>query len=530
MRVDKAVANNQVLFSHHQLALFVCQCLAEASNPNANFKERIVNSNVILMYLTLETAYAWSGTGIDFQGGGESEEDGEGGGSEEELSMIGTAQEVTDVAWSMVESLPVREPSLEVDRPDIGAMQDAIDVLERQLRVSEVLHKYGVHIPLAALKAATDAVEAPSKGWGRHVQDEWVQWVEKFRLAPMSAEAEKIRKTQGSPALLPCVIVQRICAAVCEDLASTGGEEEWSDRTDDLKVIVRNLPLAACVGDSDPSAATELNISRWAMAHALDAVLTTPGSGRENVTDGLEKHCRDAAVKTLLEKINNIDQGGGSDEEGEEEEGGSEGASGTVGQVEVGALEATDGDAVQAGEDEAAAEAEEAQEEAQEEDQLVDDPTIPSAPSVGSAPVGQAVVSGSEMAEENVLSTARKEMDKAHGPSSPHLQAAADCIGSLSWSSAELEVERRLLRAAGMLVSLGCTHSWPVPHHTQPHAHVHGQSQPHGVVRSRFPLRELDASARLELLRAVLAQCPGAYCRRSSEDGLSVLSHAGDDK
>ena len=44
------------------------------------------------------------------------------------------------------------------------------------------------------------------------------------------------------------------------------------------------------------------------------------------------------------------------------------------------------------------------------------------------------------------------KMNKALGPASPHLQAAADLIGSLSWSSAELEAERRLLRAASMLV------------------------------------------------------------------------------
>ena len=47
---------------------------------------------------------------------------------------------------------------------------------------------------------------------------------------------------------------------------------------EDLKAIVRNLPLAACVGDSDPSAAAELDIVRWAMAHTMDAVLTTPAS------------------------------------------------------------------------------------------------------------------------------------------------------------------------------------------------------------------------------------------------------------
>ena len=57
----------------------------------------------------------------------------------EHLSL---AKDVTEAAWKMVESLPVRDADLEVGRPDLAAMQDRVDVLERQLRLSDVLHAY----------------------------------------------------------------------------------------------------------------------------------------------------------------------------------------------------------------------------------------------------------------------------------------------------------------------------------------------------------------------------------------------------
>ena len=95
-------------------------------------------------YLTLETAYAWSGTGIQFETDEAATElgaDDAGGEDEGEVSMVETAQVVTDVVWSMVESLPVRDPSLEVERPDLGILQDSIDELETRLRLSDVLHR-----------------------------------------------------------------------------------------------------------------------------------------------------------------------------------------------------------------------------------------------------------------------------------------------------------------------------------------------------------------------------------------------------
>ena len=431
---------------------------------------RLIQHDAPFLELVLGTAYAGlTGSGAFREKSSFLENDGIffGGGN---CGMVACAPTL-EAASELFECTPARNVALEAARPDLAELQDRVDALERHLRTAELTLPYlREGLPLCALRAADAADGATALALLQRSSSADTSNDELARASSVGVSA--------SP--FTCVVVHRVCVTRVEAVvgsletpdvdafvrSSSAGSASWTSFVRDLEEltgILGEIPSSSSPGGAASEGSASKDLRKWALSHLLDVLLTTRRSGDD--TDGASAQANDdedadgdedSAVMTILAAINSQKR------------------------------ETSPGPAFSTAHDQG---------------------TSKTTSSDSLAAAGSA--------EAMVIARARALMDGAEGPASGRLQEAATCLSSLSWSSSQLEAERKLLRACNYLVTLGFTCSWPSGLcETETQSLKSGKSC---VKSGKFPLRaEDDGGVALRVVAAALFDNPACYRQATS--------------